>query len=94
MSNPAFLPNREERRRVALQERQGIEDLPNVRPVMVTRQQLPKYFPGMAVRTWANMAHLKEGPRVYRKGKLAWYVVDEVVNYLTQNPIETTGGTL
>jgi len=69
-----------------------LENLPDPRPVMVTRQELPKLFPGMAVRTWANMAHEKTGPRFYRVGKLAWYAVDDVIEYLTQNPIQTSNG--
>ena len=64
--------------------------LPEVRPVMVTRQQLPKYFPGMTARTWANLAHLKQGPEFFRKGKLAWYEVDTVADYLKQSPVQTT----
>ena len=67
-----------------------LENLPDPRPIMVTRQELPKLFPGMTARTWANLAHEKKGPRFYRIGKLAWYVVDDVIEYLTQNPIHTT----
>ena len=67
-----------------------LENLPEPRPVMVTRQQLPKYFPGMTARTWANMAHEKKGPKYYKIGKLTWYVVDDVIEYLCQNPIQTT----
>lgn len=67
-----------------------LEDLPEVRPVMVARQQLPKYFPGMTARTWANMAHEKKGPKYYRIGKLTWYVVEDVASYLMQNPVETS----
>ena len=68
----------------------NLEDLPRVCPVMVTRQQLPRYFPGMAAQTWANLAHLKQGPRFYKIGKFCWYVIDEVVDYLTQYPVETS----
>ncbi len=67
-----------------------LENLPDPRPVMVTRQELPKLFPGMTARTWANLAHLKQGPKYHRRGKLTWYVVDDVIEYLTQNPIHTT----
>ncbi len=66
-----------------------LENLPNPRPVMVTRQELPKLFPGMTARTWANLAHEKKGPKFYRVGKLAWYVVSDVIDYLKQNPVQT-----
>jgi hypothetical protein len=69
-----------------------LKNIPDPRPFMVTRQELPKLFPGMTARTWANLAHLKQGPKFYRKGKLAWYVVDDVIEYLTQNPIQTSNG--
>ena len=69
-----------------------LENLPDPRPIMVTRQELPKLFPGLTARTWANMAHEKKGPKFYRIGKLTWYVVDEVFEYLTQNPVQTTNG--
>ena len=67
-----------------------LENLPEPRPIMVTRQELPKLFPGMTARTWANMAHEKKGPKFYRIGKLAWYVIEDVIKYLTQNPIQTS----
>ncbi len=69
-----------------------LNNLPDPRPIMVTRQELPKLFPGMTARTWANMAHEKKGPKFYRIGKLTWYVVDDVASYLMQNPVETSGG--
>ena len=69
-----------------------LENLPDPRPVMVTRQELPKLFPGMTARTWANMAHEKKGPKFYRISKLTWYLVDDVLEYLTQNPIQTSNG--
>jgi len=71
-----------------------LESLPEPRPIMCTRQQLPKYFPGMTARTWANLGHLKQGPRFFRRGKFAWYEIDTVADYLKQNPVETSGETL
>lgn len=68
----------------------NLEELPKARPIMCTRQELPKYFPGMSSQTWANLAHLKQGPRYYKIGKFCWYVIDEVVEYLTQYTVETS----
>jgi hypothetical protein len=59
-------------------------------PIMCVRQQLPKYFPGQSVATWANWASQKIGPKYYRKGKTTWYKLNEVEDYLRQNGIETT----
>jgi len=69
-----------------------LSNLPDPRPIMVTRQELPKLFLGMTARTWANMAHEKKGPKFYRIGKLTWYMVTDVIEYLTQNPVQTTNG--
>jgi len=69
-----------------------LDNLSDPRPIMVTRQELPKLFPGMTARAWANLAHLKQGPKFCRRGKLTWYVVDDVIEYLTQNPVQTTNG--
>jgi len=66
------------------------KDLPELEPIMITRQQIPKLFPGLKAQTLANLASKGQGPKYYRKGKFAWYVVDEVVEYLTQNPIQTS----
>ncbi len=68
------------------------KNLPNVRPVMIARQKLEDYFPGQTSRTWANLAHLKQGPKYFRKGKTCWYLTDDVVEYLAQNPIQTSNG--
>jgi len=69
-----------------------LESLPEPRPIMCTRQELPKLFPGRTARTWANMAHRKEGPRFFRKGKQTWYLVSEVIEDICQNPIQTSNG--
>jgi len=69
-----------------------LESLPEPRPVMIARQKLIYYFPGQTARTWANLAHLKQGPRFFRKGKTTWYLTDDVVEYLMQNPIQTSNG--
>ena len=61
-------------------------------PVMCTRQRLPKYFPGQCAQTWANLASQKRGPKYWRRGKTCWYSVQEVRDYLTENPIQTVDG--
>jgi len=93
-------PNRTERRGVATLKKRGVlpddavylQDLPDERPIMVTRQELPKLFRGQTAQTWANLAHLKQGPKFYRRGKFAWYVVADVIEHLTQNLTQTSNG--
>ena len=58
-------------------------------PLMCTRQRLPDYFDGQSVQTWANLASQGRGPRYWRRGKLCWYVVSQVRDYLMQTPIQT-----
>jgi hypothetical protein len=62
---------------------------PDCKPIMATRSELAKIFPGMSTQTWANLAYEKKGPRYYKRGKLAWYRIEEVEEYLTQNPVQT-----
>lgn len=66
------------------------KDLPELEPIMVSRQEIPKLFPGLKAQTLANLASKGQGPKYYRKGKLSWYVVSEVRAWLTTNPVQTS----
>ena len=61
-----------------------------VRPLFCTRAGLKTLF-GIESSTASNWASMKIGPKYYRVGKLAFYSVEEVSNFITQNAVETGG---
>ena len=67
------------------------EATPSQQPIMATRRQLETLFPGLCSRTLSNWAYEGKGPRYWRKGKNAWYDVQEVREFLTENPVNDHG---
>lgn len=55
-------------------------------PLMVSRQKVPEIFPGLNPKTLANLHSEGKGPKVYKRGKSVFYLVDDLVKYLTQDP--------
>jgi len=60
-------------------------------PLMATRKQLETLFPGLSSRTLANWATEGRGPKYYRQGRNAWYIIEEVQEFLTENPVNDHG---
>ena len=60
-----------------------------VRPLMVARQEVEKIFVGLRPQTLANAATEGTGPAFHRRGKVWWYKVEDVMNWLTSNPVQT-----
>ena len=55
----------------------------NITPVMISRQNVPKYFPGLAPQTLANWKWKGIGPRAYCVGgKTVFYRLDELTSYM------------
>jgi len=44
-----------------------------VKPVYISRQQVPKYFPGINPKTLANENCQGKGPTPVKKGRLIFY---------------------
>jgi len=70
-----------------------LEDPLAHRPIMATRKELPNLFPGLKWRTLSNMACEGRGPKFYRRGKITWYLIDDVQAWLMENPNSTSEDT-
>jgi len=56
------------------------------KPLMISRQRVPDLFPGLSPKTLANLYSEGKGPKVYKRGKSVFYLVEDLVEYLTQDP--------
>jgi hypothetical protein len=53
------------------------------KPVMVARQKVGEIFVGLSPKTLANLHSKGEGPPVYKRGRLAFYKIDELTQFMT-----------
>ena len=67
-----------------------IGDLPELRPLFFKRPDSEKLF-GIPPRMLEDLAMAKSGPQYCRRGKYAIYEVESFVEWLTENPVKTTG---
>lgn len=51
--------------------------------LMVSRQKVGEIFVGLSPKTLANLHSKGEGPPVYKKGRIAFYKISELVEFLT-----------
>ncbi len=60
--------------------------MPNLKkretPIMVARTRVGRWFDGLSSKTLANLASQGRGPKVYRRGRLAFYRFDELEQYV------------
>ena len=61
------------------------------RPIMVSRQEARKIFVGLCGQTLANLGARGEGPPYFRRGKICWYRVKDIEDWLTSSPVQTNG---
>jgi hypothetical protein len=54
-------------------------------PLMVSRQKVPELFPGLSPKSLANWHSQGIGPPTYKKGRIVFYKVSELVGYLTDD---------
>jgi len=59
-------------------------------PIMVTRQRVSEYFAGLSAKTLANLACDGEGPPYFKRGKIVWYQISDIENWLTAYPVQTS----
>ncbi|RJR43512.1 MAG: hypothetical protein C4576_14220 [Desulfobacteraceae bacterium] len=57
---------------------------------LVRPKFLPERFKGLSEKTLANLRSLGQGPRYYRRGRLIFYDVADIQEWLTKNPVETS----
>lgn len=55
------------------------------KPIMIARQRVGDYFPGLNPKTLANLNSKGEGPKPYIKngGRTAFYITTDIQEYLT-----------
>jgi hypothetical protein len=53
------------------------------RQLMVARQKVGEIFVGLSPKTLANLHSEGKGPPVYKKGRIAFYKISELAEYLT-----------
>ena len=61
-----------------------------VRPFVVAAKDIEKIILGYSKKTAANDRCKKTGPRYFMVGSRPYYLVQILIDYFTQNPVETT----
>jgi hypothetical protein len=51
-------------------------------PILIARQRVGDYFPGLSPKTLANLASQKKGPKAYKRDRIVFYDPTEVKNFL------------
>jgi len=57
------------------------------KPIMVARSRVQELFPGLIPKTLANLNSLGKGPQGYKRGRLVFYRVESIEDYLLSNPL-------
>ena len=52
-------------------------------PILIARQKIEDYFPGLSPKTLANLAAQNKGPKFYKQNRIVYYTPDEIRKYLT-----------
>ena len=60
-----------------------------VRPLIVSSKDIEKVVIGYSSKTAANDRSRKRGPKFYMVGGTPYYKISELVEFFTQNPVET-----
>ena len=58
-------------------------------PLYVARAKVEKIFVGLKPRTLANLASLGQGPPYFKGGKICWYKVSDLEDWITRYPVKT-----
>lgn len=67
----------------------GIMAGTNDKPLFVSRGEVGRLFPGLNKKTLANLLSEGRGPAAFRTGRKIFYRVQDVEDWLTENPILT-----
>ncbi|MBW1976096.1 MAG: helix-turn-helix domain-containing protein [Deltaproteobacteria bacterium] len=62
--------------------------------MLIARDEVEKFFPGLKPKTLANLAWQGRGPRYYRQGRRVFYRVEDIERWLTQQPILTADSSI
>ena len=60
-----------------------------IQPYAVSRSNINKYFPGLSPKTLANLASKGFGPPFFKRGRLCFYLFEDLKNYVTEFEVKT-----
>jgi hypothetical protein len=60
-----------------------------IEPLIVAGKDIEKIIVGYSAKTAANERCQKVGPPYFMRGGRPYYLVKDLVDYFTQNPVET-----
>jgi hypothetical protein len=63
--------------------------MPERKPEFVAREKIPDFFPGLNPKTLANLASLGRGPCYFLVGRRVFYRYEDLVSWLSRNPVKT-----
>lgn len=72
-----------------LMEKLGYPASPEINPLFVAGKSAPKLIVGHSAKSFANDRSLKRGCRYFMVGSRPYYLVSDLVDHFTQNPVET-----
>jgi hypothetical protein len=56
--------------------------------LMVSRQKVPELFPGLNPKTLANLESKGDGPPSFKRGRIRFYWVSDLINFITTDQKE------
>ena len=72
-----------------LMEKISYSGSPKINPVVVAGKDIEKLVVGYSAKTAANDRCRKVGPKFFMVGSRPYYLVKTLIDYFTQNPVET-----
>jgi hypothetical protein len=72
-----------------LMEKLGYAGNSEVNPIIVAGKDIEKITVGYSAKTAANDRSRKVGPRYFMRGGRPYYLVQDLIDHFTQNPVET-----
>jgi hypothetical protein len=65
----------------------GEESFEQRLPLIICRNQIETFFPGISGKTLANLASQRKGPRYFKSGGLVFYYSKDVVAWLKSRSV-------
>lgn len=63
------------------------KSLPAIKPRMIARSRVQDLYPGLIPKTLANLHSLGKGPQGFKRGRLVFYRIQDIEDYLQSNPL-------
>ena len=75
-----------------LMEKLGYLGSPEINPVVVAGKSAEKLVIGHSSKSFANDRSAKRGCRYFMVNGMPYYLINDLIEHFTQNPVETTDG--